>query len=80
MDMEAIAEMALREGGQVFVNGELVVFEKRGNSTVRESVTSSRSLVTVTGLNSNDGESILSSMSLFTSILSILGLTALLAV
>lgn len=51
LEIEKIAQVALRSGGQVFVNGQVVVFE---NSKAVTSVVSGSTLVTVTGLNAND--------------------------
>lgn len=56
--IESIVSMAVRQGGQVFVNGQLVVFntaERSGSSVV---VSSGSSVVTVTGQQANDASNI----------------------
>lgn len=51
LEIERIVQEGLRSGGQVFVNGQRVVFEPGTASTT---VTSSTSLLTMTGMNIND--------------------------
>lgn len=60
MKIEEIASLALREGGQVFVNGQLVVFENsgRGSGSGATTVVSGTSSLTVTGQKANDAPAI----------------------
>lgn len=57
LNIERIANEALRKGGQVFINGQLVVFANSGSnrsSSEATIVVSRTSLITATGQVSND--------------------------
>jgi hypothetical protein len=49
--IESIVSIAARQGGQIMVNGELVVFSSSGSTSV--AVVSGTSVLTVTGQDSN---------------------------
>lgn len=52
-DIEAIVSRAARDGAQVFVNGQLVVFRSDSNSA-SVSASSGSTVLTVTGQQAND--------------------------
>lgn len=59
--IQSIAQLALREGGQVYVNGQLVVFNNGGSSNGgnnNRAITSGTSVITVTGQKANDAANI----------------------
>lgn len=53
--IEEIASLALRDGGQVFVNGHLVVFEKRENNGKQAAKKAAKK---ASGQNANDASSV----------------------
>lgn len=70
LNIESIASVALRQGGQVYVNGQLVVFES-SSASAKTAVISGSTVVTVTGMNANAADNMGSNWTLLSLLLSV---------